>query len=118
MGHQFKESVKRRQWISGTNGFLKLKQIDDYNNTMGGVDRAYQFRGAYQTDHWICNRKWWWAIWDWSFGVHLVNTYIMFINQNVQEGQHKKDLLLYHDFRKSIALSWIDPEDVHYSKVI
>ena len=36
---------------------LRLNQIDDYNNTMGGVDIADQFRGTYRPDHWLRNRK-------------------------------------------------------------
>ena len=50
--------------------------------------------------------------------MHLVNAYIMSVNINIKEGKCKKDLLLHHDFRKSVALSWIDTEAVHYSKVI
>ena len=95
---------------------LRLNHIDDCNNTIGGVDIAYQLRGTYQNDHWFCNRKWWWSIWNWSLGVHLVNAYIVYVNLNVQEGKRKEDILSHHDFCKSIALSWIYPEAVHYSK--
>ena len=48
----------------------------------------------------------------------MVNSYIMYININVQEGHHKTDPLSHHDFCKSISLSWIYPEAVHYSKLI
>ena len=50
--------------------------------------------------------------------MYLVNSYIMYININVQEGHHKTDPLSHHDFCKSISLSWIYPEAVHYSKLI
>ena len=42
--------------------FLRLNQVDDYNNLMGGVDIADQLRGVYRPDHWLRNRKWRWSI--------------------------------------------------------
>ena len=42
----------------------------------------------------------------------------MYVNLKVQEGKRKKYLLSHHDFHKPIALSWINPEAIHYSKVI
>ena len=48
----------------------------------------------------------------------MVNAYIMYANLNVQEGRRKKDVLSHHDFGKSIALLWIDPVAVHYSRLI
>ena len=45
---------------------LRLNQTDDHNNTMWGVAIEYQLRRTYQTAHWLCNRKWWWAICNWS----------------------------------------------------
>ena len=88
--------------------FLRLNQIDDYNNTIGGVDIADQLRGTYRPDHWLRNRKWWWAIWNWSLGLQLVNAYKIYVNLNLDAGKKMKDLVSHHDFRKSIALTWIN----------
>ena len=98
--------------------FLRLNQIDSYNNTMGGVDIADQLRGTYRPDHWLRNRKWWWAMWSWWLGVNLVNAYIMYVNVNMLAGKEKKDLMSHHDFRKSIALAWINPDPVSPSKEV
>ena len=96
----------------------RLKNINNYNNTMWGVNTADQLRGAYRHYHWIRNIKWWRDIWNWSVRVHMFNAYIMYVNLNVQAGKLKKYLLFYYELCKPISLSWINPEDVHYSKVI
>ena len=98
--------------------FLRLNHINDYNNTIGRVDIAYKLRDMYQHDNWIRKRRWWWAIWNWSLGLQLINAYIKYVNLNVQDGKRKIYLLSHHDLRKSIALSWINPEAVHYSKIL
>ena len=76
---------------------------------MGDVDIADQLRGTYRPDHWLRNRKWWWAIWNWSLGLQLVNAYKIYVNLNLDAGKKMKDLVSHHDFRKSIALAWINP---------
>ena len=80
-----KLSGQRRQ----KNSTIWMNQSYLNNNTMGGVDIADQLRGTYRPDHWLRNRKWWWAMWYWSLGVHLVNAYIMYVNLNVLAGKNK-----------------------------
>ena len=59
-------------------GFLRLNVIDDYNNNMNSTDIADQYRNVYRPDHWMRNRKWWWAFFIWAIGVAAVNAYILY----------------------------------------
>jgi hypothetical protein len=88
--------------------FLRLNVIHKYNHTMGHVDVADQLRGSYRIDIYVRNRKWWWAIMFWAFGTLLTNAYVVYIKVNVAEGVEKKHLLSHYDFRKEIALNWLD----------
>ena len=48
----------------------------------------------------------------WSIGVMLTNAYIMYMKVNMEEyGVAKKDLMTHHDFRKAMALYWINPAE-------
>ena len=42
--------------------FLRMNNIDAYNNEMGNVDLTDQLRGTYGCDIGVRNRKWWWSI--------------------------------------------------------
>lgn len=77
---------------------------------MGDVDIADQLRGSYQFDIWIKNRKWWWSLLFWGLGVILMNAYITYKVFNEEEGVSKSGLLTQYEFRKAIALHWINPE--------
>eukprot|EP00957_Ditylum_brightwellii_P199728 15225395-Ditylum_brightwellii.AAC.1 len=50
--------------------FLHLNINDEYNNGMGRIDVADLLRSYYRYDHWIKKRKWWLAIFWWSFDVY------------------------------------------------
>jgi len=97
--------------------FLRLNQIDSYNNGMGDVDLTDQLRGVYRLDRFVRKRKWWWSMLFFSTGVLLTNAYRVYLRINEDEGvTKKKDCLLSHyEFRKAIALYWIN--DVEAMKI-
>ncbi len=69
---------ERKVWDANENKkrlikFLRLNVIEDYNNNMNSMDIADQLRGVYQQDHWMRNKKWWWAYFIWVIGVAGVN---------------------------------------------
>lgn len=90
--------------------FLRMEAIDVYNNAMGDVDISDQLREVYRFNHWTRNRKWWWSIMFWALGTMLVNSYILYVQYNLMKGRKKRDLLSHHDFRREIAMFWINPE--------
>jgi hypothetical protein len=65
------EEAHRKAFVK----FLRLNVIDEYNNNMNSTDIEDQLRGVYRPDHWMRNRKWWWAIWIWGIGVAGVTAY-------------------------------------------
>ena len=58
--------------------FLRLNLIDDYNDNMNNTDISDQLRNQYCMDYWICNKKWWWAIFMWAIGVAATNAWIIY----------------------------------------
>ena len=70
--------------------FLRMAHIDTYNNEMGQVDIADQLRGSYRCDWWLRNRKWWWSLLFWVFGLLLTNTYITMCKIHLSHGVEKK----------------------------
>jgi hypothetical protein len=86
--------------------FLRLNINNDYNHDMGHVDISDQLRNYYRFDHWMRKRKWWWALFFWGMGVSLVNAYVCY--KEVCEQNNVKPMSHY-EWRKSIALAWIDP---------
>ena len=105
---------ERKVWSKGRNEFVvghfhRLNVIEFYNYNMGNVDLADQLRNYYRYDtQWHRNRKWWWAVFWWSFQVLLTNSYIMYRKYHQI---HLSDKYLSHyDYIKQVALSWIDPK--------
>jgi hypothetical protein len=68
--------------------YLRLNLIDDYNNYMNSVDLADQLRNCYRFNHWMRNRKWWWAISLWAVGTAATNGYIIY-EQSYKEEKSK-----------------------------
>jgi Transposase IS4 len=92
------------------NLFLRLNINTDYNHKMNSVDSADQLRNSYRFDHWLRMRKWWWSIFFWGMGVLLVNAYVSYVKFNLMNGKKKNELLSHYEFRKAIALAWLDPD--------
>ena len=90
--------------------FLRMNNIQNYNATMGNVDHADQLRGSYRVDHWLRNRKWWWSLVFWILGVFLTNAYVLYIKICDEYGIPKERRHTHLEFRKEIALAWINPE--------
>jgi hypothetical protein len=44
----------------------------------------------------------------WAFGTLLTNAYVVYIKVNIAEGVDRKQLLSHYEFRKQIALNWLD----------
>ena len=91
--------------------FLRLSSANNYNNGMGDVDIADQKRGSYRPDRFMRKMKWWWSMWIWGLGVLLVNCYISYVTFLQDNNVPKKNILSQYDFRKAIALAWLDPKN-------
>jgi hypothetical protein len=91
--------------------FLRLNINDVYNAGMGHVDGSDQLRNYYRMDHWSRKQKWWWAIYMWGMGVMLVNSYVCYKSYHLENGTAKKKILSQFEFRRSIALAWMKPDE-------
>lgn len=91
--------------------FLRMNTIDNYNTTMGNVDVADQLRTQYRIDRNIRNFKWWWSPMFWGVGVLLTNSYVMYHRVCDEAGVDKKDRLSHVDFRKNVAMYWLNPDE-------
>ena len=92
-------------------GFMRLNLNNDYNLDMGHVDVADQLRGNYRMDKWQRQYKWWWSIWLWGFGVLLVNAYVYYKKVMEEAGVPKKEWLSHYEFRRQIALAWVQSDE-------
>jgi len=86
----FREKARRRPAKTSTNGrivrkvfgddYIKDLQIpcfiDDYNQYMGGVDLANQFREAYETHK--PTLRTWWPLFYWLIDVACINAYRLY----------------------------------------
>ena len=101
--------------------FLRLNVNNDYNQDMGHVDVSDQLRNQYRFDHWMRKRKWWWSFWFWGMGVLKVNAYVCYVDFMKEQGVPQQQILTHYEFRKQIALAWLDadqywPDKYQYKK--
>jgi len=92
--------------------FLCLNQIDAYNYEMGNVDIVDQMHLNYLMDHWLRNRKWWWSILFWVFGVILSNSYILYTKNCDKEEVEKKNCHTHSKFLREACTYWMKPSYV------
>ena len=93
----FRAKVRKRPAKTSTNGRI-VRQIfgdkhtkelhiprfiDDYNQYMGGVDLANQFREAYET-HRATQRNWW-ALFYWLLDMACINAYRLYLLHTTEE---------------------------------
>lgn len=92
--------------------FYRTNLQNEYNFGMNSVDVADQLRSSYSLSHWIRNRKWWWELFMWGFGVMLVNAYQLYRTASIYIWcKDNTYIMTQYDFRKAIALAWIKPTE-------
>ena len=80
---------------------------------MNYVDMADQLRNQYRSDHWLRNRKWWWAFLIWSIGVSATNAWKMYdvmYNTARGNGEHLPMKWTHRDFLVQLAYDLIFPQ--------
>jgi hypothetical protein len=83
--------------------FKKLNVINNYNFSMNGVDRADQLRGQYRPDHWLRNRKWWWALFLWMLGIAVTNAYKIYLAVHRREATDPKRIKSHRVFIETLV---------------
>ena len=78
---------------------------------MSGVDLADRLQVNYCIDKGVGNRKWWWYILCWLISVMITNAYVIYLHVNLENRIKFIYLLFHHDFRKAVALAWINPRE-------
>jgi len=73
--------------------YLRMNTIQEYNNTMGGVDLADQLWGTYCVDKEVHNIKWWWSILFWSICFMITNAYVIYLKINLDNGIKKRIII-------------------------
>lgn len=81
---------------------------------MNSVDVADHMHQNYNFSHWLRNRKWWWALFMWGFGVMLVNSYQLYLTECLYIWcVPVKEIISQCKFRKQICLSWLKKHNYH-----
>jgi len=95
-------------------GFMRLGWIDNYNNKMNSTDISDQLRNVYRPDHWMRNRKWWWAFFIWAIGVAGVNAWKMYETMYDEEAKKKRGGMppkwSHRDFMVELVFDMMYPE--------
>lgn len=92
--------------------FLRINAANDHNPKMNAVDVSDQLRNHHRMDHWLRQRKWWWSIFLWSFGVLLANAWKVCGRVMDEAGVPVGNRMTHCDFLHQIAVAWIDLDEV------
>jgi hypothetical protein len=98
--------------------FLRLNINDDYNREMNDVDISDHLRTIYEFDHWLRNKKWWWAIFLYAMGVLLTNAYLVYCSVMDEAGVERKLRKTHYQFLLDVATSWIDLQETDIRDVV
>ena len=88
--------------------FYWLNIVHEYNMKMGRTDLGDQLQGSYRYDHWLRNRKLWWSIFFWTFGMLHTNSYILFCIFWEAHGYNTP--FPHYEYRRQCFLAWLQPE--------
>ena len=88
--------------------YYRLNVIDMYNHNMNNVDIADQLRTVYRFFVWLRKRKWWWAMFFWSFEMLLTNAYVVYLKFQIL---HRHQPISHYEFHRQVALAWLKPDE-------
>jgi hypothetical protein len=88
--------------------FLRLNVNDNYNGEMNDVDISDHFRDINKFNHWLRNKKWWWAIFFYAMEVLLTNAYLVYCSVMDEAGVGRAQRRTHYQFLLEIAVPWID----------
>ena len=97
--------------------FLRMNNINKFNDGMGGVDISDKRRKYYRIYFWVRKKKWWWYIFFRDVDVILKNAYIIYIYIHNMHGTPRKQRLSQNNFRKTISHAWINIENLVQSNL-
>jgi hypothetical protein len=82
------------------------------------VDISDHLRTIYEFDHWLRNKKWWWAIFLYAMGVLLTNAYLVYCSVLDEAGVERRLRKTHYQFLLDIATSWIDLKEPDIRDVV
>ena len=86
---------------------------------MNSIEVSNQIQNSYNFQHWMRNRKWGWEFFMWVFGLMFVGSYLFYkMDHLIIWCKKNYELLSQYEFRKEIALSWIQKKTANVAEII